>query len=83
MCDTAGVESAVFMGASVGSFAALRVALDDPERVSRLVLVGGTRRAASGSARIGTSRTDRVSRRAYSSVTGSRFQRYPACRSDR
>ena len=59
VCDTAGVESAVFIGASVGSSLALRIALDDPGRVSRLVLVGGNAGvAASGLPELqGTSRT--------------------------
>ena len=65
VCDTAGVESAVFMGASVGSSLALRVALDDPERVSRLVLVGGNAGvAASGLARIAGYESDGIAYRA-------------------
>ncbi|MGB0631856.1 MAG: alpha/beta fold hydrolase [Alphaproteobacteria bacterium] len=53
VCDAAGVGRAVFIGASVGSSLALRIALDDPDRVSQLVLIGGNAGvAASGKARI-------------------------------
>ena len=53
VCDAAGVKRAIFMGASVGSSLSLRIALDDPDRVSQLVLVGGNAGvASSGAARI-------------------------------
>lgn len=65
VCDAAGVERAIFMGASVGSSLALRIALDDPERVSQLVLVGGNAGvAASGKSRIAGYETEGIAYRA-------------------
>lgn len=49
LMDTLGIASAVLVGNSYGGAAALRLALDTPDRVSRLVLMGpggiGTTRA--------------------------------------
>lgn len=40
LLDALGVERASVVGHSMGSFVALRVAIDHPERVDRLVLIG-------------------------------------------
>ena len=64
VCDAAAVDRAIFMGASVGSSLALRIALDDPDRVSQLVLVGGNAGvAASGKARIAGYETEGIAYR--------------------
>lgn len=64
VCAAAQVDRAIFMGASLGSSLALRIALDDPDRVSKLVLVGGNAGvAASGKARIAGYETEGIAYR--------------------
>ena len=65
VCDAAGVHKAIFMGASVGSSLVLRIALDDPARMSKLVLIGGNAGVAgSGRTRIDGYETKGIAYRA-------------------